>query len=461
MQFAIVDIETTGGHASGNGITEIAIIIHDGTAVLDEYETLIDPGQAIPYAIQSLTGISETLTAGKPVFSEVAKKVSDMLSGRVFVAHNVNFDYSFLRHHLAREGYELNVPRLCTLRLSRKLYPGMPSYSLGRLCRSLDIPLADHHRAGGDARATALLFSRLFLLDTAGHIAGMLKKGSFEQALPPNLDKNDYDTLPDKPGVYYFRDRTGKVIYVGKAKDIRKRVSAHFTGNRPGRQRQHFLRDIYSIRYERCGTELMALLLETAEIKRLWPPYNRAMKHKEPKYGLYAYENLDGYLRLAIGNNNKFNPGIHVFHRQSDGISLLHKMVKRFNLCYGLTLLKRCEGKCNGETGIHEPCTLIKTPEAYNSRVKDALRHVDQQLPSFAILDEGRDEEEYSCIWVEKGSLYGMGYIDRHTQLDSGNDIKGMLVPYASNHYMMQLIFSFADRYPAKVRPLPEHYLSF
>jgi len=458
MQFAIVDIETTGGHASGSAITEIAIIIHDGRAVLETFETLIDPGCAIPRAIQSLTGIDETMTEGKPSFGEIAGQVFDLLSGRVFVAHNVNFDYSFIRHHLAAEGYELNVPKLCTIRLSRKLYPGLPSYSPGRLCRSLDIPLEGHHRAGGDARATAVLFARLHLLDSAGHIAAMLKKGSFEQALPPNLNKDDFNALPAKPGVYYFRDMAAKVIYVGKAIDIRRRVSTHFTGNNTGQQRQNFLRNIYSIRYERCGTELMALLLEASEIKRLWPPYNRAMKHKEPKYGLYAYENLDGYLRLAIGNNNKFNPGIHVFHRQADGINMLHKMVQQFNLCYGLTLLRHCEGKC-GDT--ETACTALRSPAEYNMKVEEALRHVQEHLPSFAIIDTGRNEDEYSCIWVERGNLYGMGYIDNQSQLQHGDDIKSMLVPYNSNHYMMQLIFNYAEKYPRKVKPLPEHHLSF
>src|SRR5690606_31273963 len=184
-------------------------------------------------------------------------------------AHNVNFDYSFIKHHLENAGYSFNAQRLCTVRLSRKIKPGLKSYSLGKLCDALSIPLIDRHRAVGDATATAILFSRLLEWDTEGHISGMLVKKSKEQQLPPNLPREDFEKLPSRPGVYYFKDQSGKVVYVGKAKNIRKRVSSHFTGHNPKPQRQHFLRSIYSIEYEQCGTELLAFLLEALEIKRL------------------------------------------------------------------------------------------------------------------------------------------------------------------------------------------------
>ena len=204
----------------------------------------------------------------------------------------------------------------------------------------------------------------------------------------------------------------------------------------------------------------MAFLLEAAEIKRLWPQYNRALKLREPKYGLYVYENLDGYLRLAIGNHNKFNPGLQVFHRQVDGLNLLHKLVKHFNLCNGLTLLKHCEGKCR-EDSNYAACTTTLTPDRYNEKVKEALHHLEIHLPGFVIIDKGRNEDEYSCVWVEKGNMYGMGYISYDTQLVSGADIKSLLTPYTCNHYMMQLIFSYAEKHPAKVKPLPGDYASF
>ncbi|RZK70061.1 MAG: DNA polymerase III subunit epsilon, partial [Pedobacter sp.] len=224
MMYAIVDIETTGGYASGNGITEISIQVHDGTCIIHNWDTLINPEQYIPSHIESLTGISNEMVVDAPIFDKVAEEIYTLLHDKIFVAHNVNFDYSFIRHHLSLAGYNLNVKKLCTVRLSRKLFPGQSSYSLGKLCGSLQIPLENRHRAGGDAAATAILFSKLLEADSAGIIIQSLAKASKEQALPPNLSKSYIERLPTNPGIYYFKDQKGKVIYVGKAKNIKKRV---------------------------------------------------------------------------------------------------------------------------------------------------------------------------------------------------------------------------------------------
>ncbi|WP_118951548.1 exonuclease domain-containing protein [Taibaiella helva] len=449
MEFAIVDIETTGGYAAGSSITEIAILIHDGKKVCDRYETLVNPQRPVPLSIQLLTGIDDAMLAHSPAFDEIAGKVYELLNGRIFVAHSVNFDYSFIRHQLEAAGFTFSASKLCTVRLSRKVRPGLPSYSLGRLCDTLDIPLSNRHRAGGDADATAILFSRLCAWDTEGHLQAMLKKQSKEQTLPPNLPKEDFEALPQCPGVYYFRDRTGKVIYVGKATNIRKRVSSHFTGHNPNPQRQHFLRNIYSIRYERCGTELFALLLEAVEIKRLWPAFNRAQKHHEAKFGLYLYEDLNGYLRLVVGRHNKYQPGLHVFSREYDARNLLHKLVRHFGLCPALCQLDACDGRCHGET-----CLACGPADIYNHLVREALEHLNRHLPSFLVMGAGRNEEEQSCIWVEQGSFYGMGYIDKYSDLQTPEDIKPLLTPYTGNAYMMQLIYSHAEQNPQKVLQL-------
>ena len=156
--YAIVDIETTGSYAANNGITELAIVLHDGNKIVDRYETLIDPQSPIPQYVQVLTGIHPGMLVGAPIFSEVASRIFEMLRGTIFVAHHVNFDYSFIRHHLETCGFELDVQKLCTVRLSRKVFPGLPGYSLGKLCRELEIPILNRHRAGGDADATVILF---------------------------------------------------------------------------------------------------------------------------------------------------------------------------------------------------------------------------------------------------------------------------------------------------------------
>ena len=260
-EYAIVDIETTGGNASGSRITEIAIIIHDGKSVIDRFETLVNPQKEIPAPIFALTGINNEMVRDAPIFDDISEKVLEMLTDRIFVAHNVNFDYSFVRHELETSGFKWTARKLCTVRAARKIRPGLTSYSLGKLCQSLDIPLENQHRAGGDADATAILFSRLLEWDSGGHLQKMVKNTAQDQRLPPNLPPEDFDRLPEKPGVYYFYNQVNKVIYVGKAINLKKRVASHFSGHKITSQRQNFLRDIYSISFEICATELMALLL--------------------------------------------------------------------------------------------------------------------------------------------------------------------------------------------------------
>jgi DNA polymerase-3 subunit epsilon len=247
QEYAIVDIETTGGNASGSRITEIAIIIHDGVTVIDRWETLVNPQKEIPLPIFALTGINNEMVRDAPIFDDISEKVLEMLAERIFVAHNVNFDYSFVRHQLEESGFKWTAKKLCTVRAARKIRPGFGSYSLGNLCRSLEIPVENRHRAGGDADATAILFSRLMEWDDEGEIEKMVKKTAQDQRLPPNLPPEDFEQLPEKPGVYYFYNQVKKVIYVGKAVNLKKRVASHFTGHNVKPQRQHFLRDIHGI----------------------------------------------------------------------------------------------------------------------------------------------------------------------------------------------------------------------
>jgi DNA polymerase III subunit epsilon len=173
--YAIVDIETTGGSAVNSGITEIAIHIHDGEKVVQHFTSLINPERRIPDFITALTGVSNTMIASAPTFKELAPTIYELLSDNIFVAHNVNFDYSFIFHQLKQCGFNLNVNKLCTVRLARKALPGFPSYSLGKICRSLNIAIDGRHRADGDAKATAILFEKILAEGGMEYIDKMLK----------------------------------------------------------------------------------------------------------------------------------------------------------------------------------------------------------------------------------------------------------------------------------------------
>ena len=448
QEYAIVDIETTGGNATHSRITEIAIVIHDGEKVIDRWETLVNPQKHIPDAIFALTGITNEMVWEAPVFDSISDQVFELLSDRVFVAHNVNFDYSFVRHELERAGLKWTAKKLCTVRAARKIKPGLPSYSLGRLCSSLDIDLENRHRAGGDADATAILFSRLLEWDHDKVMDVMIKKTSQEQQLPPNLPREDFDQLPDKPGVYYFYDEHKKVVYIGKAVNLKKRVASHFGGHKITPQRQLFLRDIYSITYEVCGTELMALLLECSEIKQLWPVHNKALKRFEPKFGLFEYEARNGYRYLAIGKLAKNQQGIETFDTIYKGINVLQELAKQFEIDQ-----RFCKYGSMSDGVFASPEDTIALPElkAHNDSVQAAIDFYLNSRPSFAIIDKGRTTNERSCIWVEKGHFYGMGYLDSDLVISHPAQVKEYLTPFKSNEYIMQLLFSFAQKYPAKV----------
>lgn len=448
LEYAIVDIETTGGNAGGSRITEIAIVIHDGTAVIDRWETLINPQKEIPISIFALTGINNEMVAHAPTFDEVSDQVLSLLSDRVFVAHNVNFDYSFVRHQLEEAGLKWTARKLCTVRASRKIRPGLSSYSLGNLCRSLDISLENRHRAGGDVDATAVLFSRLLEWDTDGVMQAMIKKTAQDQRLPPNLPHQDFEQLPEKPGVYYFYNQEKKVIYVGKAVNIKKRVASHFSGHNVNSQRQNFLRDVHGISFEVCATELMALLLECSEIKKLWPVYNRALKRFEAKFGLYEYEARNGYRYMAIGKVGKFQACIQVFNYEYEAVSVLRNLAEKFNIdnrfcVYG----KPAEGiffQSNKEVALPEL-------DDHNQQISDAIAFLLDSRPTFAIVDKGRNADEKSCVWVEKGEFYGMGYFSTDVSIRETLDLKECVECYKSNHYIMQLIMTFAQKFPNKV----------
>jgi DNA polymerase-3 subunit epsilon len=452
MKYAVVDIETTGGYASGNGITEISIHIHDGEQVVETWESLINPEQFIPSYIEALTGINNEMVATAPTFEEIAPKVYDLLHDKIFIAHNVNFDYSFIRHHLSLYGFTLNCKKLCTVRLSRKLFPGYPSYSLGKLCNSLGIILENRHRAGGDAAATAILFSMLLQADPDKTIELSLAKTSKEQSLPPHLSKNYIDRLPSNPGVYYFKDQKGKVIYIGKAKNLKKRVCSHFSGNNISKQRQEFLKNIHNIDYEICGTELMAFILEATEIKRLWPENNRALKRFEQKYALYSYEDQNGYIILGIDKYKKQCPSLYSFNSMLDGHNLLKMLINEHKLCEKLCFVQNHRKACTGfEIGNCDgACVGEVSAVSYNVRVNAAIDQLKAMLPSFAVLDQGRTDDEQSCLWIEKGQFYGMGYVSHHSDVNNLELLKSALQPYPSNDYIINMIMSHAESFPEK-----------
>jgi len=450
--YAIVDIETTGSYAAANGITEISIHLSDGQHITGKYSTLINPGQPIPPYISAMTGITNKMVATAPRFEEVAENIFNLLHDKIFIAHNVSFDYSFVKGHLKEAGFELNTKKLCTVRMSRKIFPGLSSYSLGKLSHALGIQITDRHRAAGDAAATAKIFHLLVANDKEQYIQKSLQRNSKEWILPPNVPKEHFDQLPYTPGVYYFHDKKGKVVYVGKATNVRYRVNSHFSNNSESRQKQNFMQHVHAISYQHCGTELMACILESAEIKKRWPVFNSSQKRWEDVYGIFMFEDQNGYQRLAIDKNRKRLNPLYTFHYLVDGHAIIRKLIKDFQLCPKLCFMQKDDGECEGldEGHCNGACRQKESPAKYNKRVQNAAASLLSQ-PTFVIIDKGINGTDQSCILVEEGKFYGMGYLPAGFEVTNSVALKETLTIYKENSFIRNLVNSYAARFPEKV----------
>ena len=439
--YSIVDIETTGLSPKREKITEIAIYVHDGEKVVDEFSTLLNPEVEIPYRITQLTGISNKMVEESPKFYEVAKRIVEMTEGTTIVGHNVNFDYNFIRKEFREFGYDYQRKKICTARLSRKLLPGRRSYSLGKLCQELGIENTHRHRAFGDASATVRLFEILLRVEKN------LQEISMRE-LNTNLDPDMLRKLPREPGVYYFYDDQGELIYVGKSKNIHDRVMSHLSNN--GSKRAIEMRNrIADIGCEITGNELVALLLESNEIKEHEPHYNRAQRRKTYLWGLYMETDEQGYHRLSLERCTSDKLPLTTFSSAMAAKSHLFMLTEAFSLCQKLCGLFDTKGacfhynlkQCNGACISEEP------PETYNERVLQATEPYRFDRKNFLVIDKGRSDGEKAVVGMENGKYLGFGYIDFEVNGDLKlEDLKGCLKRYPDNRDVQQIIRAYVKR---------------
>jgi len=443
--YAIVDIETTGGYAENHRITEVAIYLHDGIQVTEEFHTLVNPGRNIPYYITGLTGITTEMVLESPAFEEIAEDLFKRLEGKIFVAHNAHFDYSFLKKEFEQVGINWQSKKLCTVRLSRRIIPGLRSYSLGSLAESLGIEITNRHRAGGDAAATAKIFDHLLRRDHDGYIVKVLKRNSGETILPPNLPKEEFDKLPSLPGVYYFLNANGNVIYVGKAINIKKRIAGHFTGDAREWSRSKIRNEIHHITYELTGNELIALILESQEIRRLWPKYNQAQKFRVEEWGVFDYEDRNGYLRFSVNIVARGSRPLARFSTKGEAWNFLWEKVRDFELCPKLCGLQLSKGLCFDyqSGGCHGACMGVEPVGEYNARVEQAIMAFKDEGETVAIIGKGRNLGEQSVVLVEKGSYVGFGFFDRESSFSDFESARNYIKPSIETRTVQNLINSY------------------
>lgn len=424
-RFAIVDIETTGGQAAREKITEIAIVVHDGEKIIDSFETLINPERSVPYYITQITGITDEMVANAPKFYEVAKQIVKMTEGAVFVAHNVRFDYSFIQEEFRRLGFTFVRQQLCTVKLSRNAFPGLRSYSLENLIKHFNIKVNDRHRAMADVKATVEVFEKILLKqENKEHATVLINKGIKENRLPNDIPIEMLHKLPEACGVYYLHDKNGEVIYVGKSINIQKRIFEHF-GDKT-QKGDKLQQAVYDISFEETGSELVALLLENYEIKRLKPSINKALRKTYFPYGVYSFVDEKGYIRFHGVKNvapiRKKHTILQEFEKLSDAKGYLKAVARRFELCeklmepshgenalIGVNIgcfqrqIGQCQGACIGE----------EQPESYNERAQQAIEKMNTLFDEdFFIIDKGKNLDERAIILVKNGQYRGYGYID-------------------------------------------------
>ncbi len=439
-RFAIIDVETTGLQAAREKITEIAILIHDGFHHIEEFSTLINPERKIPYQITQLTGINDQMVTGAPKFYEVARQIIELTENAIIVGHNVNFDYSFLRAEFKSLGYDFQRKTLDTIKLCRRLIPGQPSYSLGKLCKAMGISNNNRHRALGDATATATLFEVLYAIDNEPENISL-------KGLNSNLSKDLIDGLPEDYGVYYFYDTSGSLIYVGKSINIKARVLQHLNNN-SSRKAIEMKNNIVDVDFKRTGNELIALLLESDEIKKYKPLYNRQQRRSLFNYGLYDYEDDNGYTCLKVLKTIESRSPLYAYGSLSEAKEHLFKLTEQFHLCQQLNGLypgkgacfhyhiRQCNGACIGE----EP------PEEYNDRVEQLINSYHYEHQSFYVFDKGRTDEEVSVIKVMNGVYLGFGFMPVDELNISPYLADEFIQPFDDNRDVRQIIRSYLKK---------------
>ena len=441
--YAIVDIETTGG-SSGNRMTEIAICKTNGEEVLSRYETLINPEVFIPHSISLLTGITNEMVASAPSFKEVASELEEELSDCVFVAHNVSFDYPIVKNHFADLGINFNRKKLCTVRLARGIIKGQASYSLGKLCANLGIANKSRHRAMGDAAATAELFHLLHKKDEHDFIPYSLNQLNKEATIPPNLAKDEYEQLPETTGVYYLMGKKMEVLYVGKAKNIKQRITSHF--NEKTRKKSELLRRIHHISFEETGNELVAYLLESAEIKKHYPYYNRAQKSKHSAYYVAYYMGQDEVLRIDIFNKKYGGTPIDSFTSVTMARDFLYELVHQRGICPKYATLERTKDNCSKGEDC-DICTKRVSKKEYNQRVSQLVAN--NQNTSVLIVGRGRSKKEQAAVLIKEGEYKGFTYVNTEINSNLEEVIEG-IQPYQNNSDTQRIIRQFLNGSTAK-----------
>jgi DNA polymerase-3 subunit epsilon len=440
--YAILDIETTGGKYNEEGITEIAIYKFDGEKIIDQFSSLINPERKIQPFVVNLTGINAEMLRNAPKFYEVAKRIIEITEGTTIVAHNAQFDNRILTTEFDRLGYNFEKNTLCTVELAKKLIPDLPSYSLGKLVRSLGIPLSDRHRAQGDAKATVALFKMLLAKDTSKEIIQKsVRKDPKRQLEPKLLDL--IEKAPSETGVYYMHREDGTIIYIGKSRNIKKRLVQHFTND--SKKSKQIQLEVAAVTFERTGNDLIAQLKESQEIKQNKPVYNRALRKTLFNYQLTSYTDSNGYINLRVDKANPNKEAILTFTNYQQAKSTLYRITEEHQLCQKLTGLHKTDKSCFlfSIKECYGACIEAEPSHEYNERVKTYIDKNRYDNKHMLIIDRGREVDERSVILIENGIYKGFGYYNLNYQINNIEILRSIINPVEHDRDSQHIIQNY------------------
>ncbi len=385
-KMVLIDCETTGGKPTQHRVIEIGLLLIDDGQITERWQTFLDPERELPPFITKLTGISPPMLVGQPHFADIAQTLLDKLKDRVFVAHNARFDYGFIKTEFERAGITFNAKTLCSVKFSRALYPQFKRHGIDQIIKRFEFSIENRHRAMDDAEVIWKLFVKSTQLYSDEELASALSPILKTPSLPPNIKQSQVKALPQAAGVYYFYDEKGALLYVGKSVNIRARVMSHFSSDYRSSKEMIMNSKVAHFDFQRTPGDLGAQLLESNEIKRLSPLYNRRLRRTRK---LFSYEVETGpydYKNVTIRETKSDQPpdeNVGLFRSPRQASKRLEKLADDYFLCFKLLgleghpedqtpcfrrQLKRCFGACEG----------AEAPEDYNARLAVAMSQ--QQL---------------------------------------------------------------------------------
>jgi len=406
----------------------------------------VNPERDIQPFVVNLTGINSKMLRSAPKFYEVAKRIVEITEGCILVAHNAQFDYRILKTEFRRLGFDFERENLCTVELSKQLIPDLPSYSLGKLVRSLGIPVSDRHRAAGDATATVKLFKMLLDKDVEKTIIKAAIRLDPKHQMEPKLT-DIISKLPSVTGVYYVHQSDGEIVYIGKSKNIKSRINQHFTGQTPKSKKIQL--EVATVTYDETGSELVALLKESEEIKRNKPKFNRALRRTIFTHGLFSFRDAEGYINLKVEKIKGNQKPITTFSNHDSGKSFMTKIVEQNQLCQKLCGLYKTANSCFGYDikSCAGACISEEPAETYNKRVLNLIESHTFKDQNMILIDYGRDVDERSAILVENGVFRGYAYYNLNFQIHTTAVLKSILTPMEHNKDAQHIIQSFMRRH--------------